>query len=401
MSESAATLLKRAKDLFQQGRLDEAEDLVQGLLQENPRDLTVLNFRAYLLYRRGRVDDAIAAYRRLAEIEPRSAGHRSNLGLICFKAQRYSEAQTAFEQLLELQPGDPKTLRNLGFCHERLGALEKALDSFTRAGDEESAVKIRERLVQPEGGRPAEDEDGRRVAAREGGRDAVPAATTGRRIGGGGPEAALEPDVAVWLEGLCLPRPGEGPELVRAGAGEILFQIREKVYVNPGFCAGHRGVVLFAPAFREAEKAAAKFGDKRGVVARAEGNGELVLSGRGRSLYALHLVGGRLFVNYAALVLCGTEIEMQFEYGGMMKSGFLAAELSGAGPVVLAVRGSPVVLPVPSDLPTLARPESVVAWTEHLGYEQETVPELKKLLGKEEALRYRFEGRGYLVLQGF
>lgn len=390
MSESTAAVLKHAKDLFQQGELDQAGQLVANLLKENPRDLTVLNFRAYLLYRQGRVEDAIAAYRRLAELEPRSAGHVSNLGLICFKAQRFSEAQTAFERLLDFQPDDPKALRNLGFCHERLGTLEKALDCFTRAGDEESARKIRERLL------PQEEKAA--VAAGDGLRGAVPAPA--RPQGGVCPEAALEPDVVDWLERICLPRPGEGPELVRSGSGEIVSQIREKVYVNPGFCAGHRGVVMFAPAFREAEKAASKFGDKQGVLARAEGNGELVLSGRGGSLHPLHLGGGRLFVNYAALVLCGTEIEIQFEYAGMTKGVFLATELTGAGPVVLAVRGAPVVLPVPSDLPTLARPESVVAWTEHLGYELEMVPELKKLLGKEEALRYRFEGRGYLVLQG-
>jgi uncharacterized protein (AIM24 family) len=205
--------------------------------------------------------------------------------------------------------------------------------------------------------------------------------------------------VGAWLEGICLPRPGEGPELVRAGAGELVIQIREKVYVNPAFCAGHRGVVMFAPSFREAEKAASKFGDKRGILARAEGNGELVLSGCGRNLHALRL-GGRLFVNYAVLVLCGTEIEVSFDYGAVVKGVFLAAELSGAGPVILAARGAPVVLPVPADLPTVVRPDAVVAWTEHLHAAVEVVPELKKLVGKEEATRYRFEGRGYLVLQG-
>jgi uncharacterized protein (AIM24 family) len=67
--------------------------------------------------------------------------------------------------------------------------------------------------------------------------------------------------------------------------------------------------------------------------------------------------------------------------------------------MVLAARGGPVVLPVVADLPTLVRPESVVAWTESLSHEAEFVPELKKLVGKAESLRYRFEGKGYLVLQ--
>ena len=186
---------------------------------------------------------------------------------------------------------------------------------------------------------------------------------------------------------------------MRAGPGELVVKVREKVFVNPAFCIGHRGIVVFAPASREAEKAASKFGERHGVLARAEGNGELVLSGLGRGLHALHLGGGRLFVNWGSLVLCGTGVAVSFDHGGLIKETFLAAELSGAGQLVLAVRGGPVVLPVVADLPTLVRPESVVAWTEGLGFEAETVPELKKLVGKAESLRYRFEGKGYLVLQ--
>lgn len=388
MADNAA-LLQQAKDFYQQGLPDRAEQIVDRLLKENPRSTTALNFRAYLLYRKGSHDDAMAAYRRLVELEPRVPGHHANLGLICFKSQRYLEAQTSFERLLELEPGDLKALRNLGFCHERQQSLEKALDCFTRAGDEENAAKIRERLVQSAPG----------AGAPGGAAGAAPVPSSRGLAAAGRPSAALEPDLAEWLEHSSLPKPGEGPELMRAGQGELVTQVREKVFVNPAFCAGHRGVVVFAPAFRDAEKAAAKFGDKRGALARAEGNGELVLSGCGRGLHALHLGGGRLFVNWASLVLCGTEIAFAVEYSGLLKNLFLAVGLSGAGSVVLAVRGAPIVLPVVPDLPTLVRPDAVVAWTEDLAYEAEVVPELKRLVGKEEALRYRFEGRGHLVLQ--
>lgn len=389
-----STLLKRARDLFQQGLPDEAEEIVERLLRDNPRNATALNFNGYLLYKRGKLDDAVAAYRKLGELEPGVADHHLNLGLICFKAQRYPEAQAAFERLLLLQPGDAKPLRNLGFCHERQGDLEQALDCFTRAGDEEHAAAIRVRLLgQQQSSRPVGD-----AAAPGGGTRGEGAA---RFVGGAKPHAgaAVEPEVAAWLEGACLPRPGEGPDVQRAGAGELVVKVREKVFVNPAFCIGHRGVVVFAPASREAEKAASKFGGRHGVLARAEGNGELILSGLGRGLQALHLDGGRLFVNWGALVLCGTAVTAAFDYDGLIKEAFLAAELSGAGQLVLAVRGAPVVLPVVQDLPTLVRPESVVAWSEGLGFEAETVPELKKLMGKTEALRYRFEGHGHLVLQ--
>ncbi len=374
MSDPSA-LLKRARDLFQQGLPDEAEEIVGLLLRDNPRDVTALNFRAYLLYQKGDFENAIAAYRKLVELEKHVVGHHTNLGMICFKAQRYAQAQAAFERLLELQPGDVKTLRNLGVCQERQGALEKALDCFTRAGDEEHAAAIRGRLLRPEKGQPP------RAAAPQ------------------PPRQSAEPEVAAWLAGASLPRPGAGADIVRPGPGELVVKVREKVFINPAFCIGHQGVVVFAPASREAEKAASKFGARHGVLARAEGNGELVLSGLGRGLHALQLGGGRLFVNWGSLVLCGTAIAVSFDYHGLAKEAFLAAEISGSGQLVLAARGGPIVLPVVADQPVLARPESVVAWTEGLGYEAEVVPELKKLVGKAESLRYRFEGQGYLVLQ--
>jgi len=390
MSDPAA-LLKRARELFQQGLPDQAEEIVGRLLRDTPRDATALNFRAYLLYKKGHLDEAIVLYRKLADLEPDIASHHANLGLICFKAHRYPEAQAAFESVLEIRPDDHGALRNLGFCYERQQALENALDCFTRAGDEEHAAAIRARLLHPEKGSPA------RTTADS----PVPGAVANRFAAGAPPRqgAGAEPEVAAWLTGASLPRPGAGPDIVRSGLGELVVKVREKVFVNPAFCIGHRGIVVFAPASREAEKAASKFGERHGILARAEGNGELFLSGLGRTLQTLQLGGGRLFVNWASLVLCGHGVAVTFEHHGLIKESFLAAELAGLGHLVLAVRGGPVVLPVVADLPTLVRPEAVVAWTEGLGFEAETVPELKKLVGKAESLRYRFEGKGYLVLQ--
>lgn len=389
-----AAALQRARELFQQGQVGQAEEIVDGLLAENPRAATALNFRAYLLYRRGDLEGARAAYRRLTELEPRVAGHFANLGLICFKGQRYREAQAAFERQLECDPGDVKTLRNLGFCLERQQSFEKALDCFTRAGDEESAEKIRRRLgPPPQPAAPREEAPPPAPAPAESRRAARPAAAPGR------PGAAVEQDLEDWLERQCLLGPGEGPDIVSVGGRLLVAQLCEKVFVNTAFCACHRGAVVFAPAFREAEKAASKYGERHGVLSRAEGSGELALAGGGCNLHAVRLARGRLFVHHASLVACGTDIAVSYEYAGFQKGRFLAAELSGSGSVILAVRGTPAVLSLLPELPAFVRPEAAVAWTEEVSWEPELVPELKRLAGKEEALRYRFEGRGHLVLQ--
>ncbi len=377
------SLLAEARELFQRGRLEEAAALVRRVASASPRDPTVVNFEAYLAWKRGRAEEAVASYRRLLELEPGNAAHAANLGLVCFKTGRFDEALAAWARQLELQPGDPRALRGAGGCHERVGDLERALDCYQRAGDEKGADRIRAALLASQPPSPPR-------AARAGARAGQPAAA---RPAARAPEGREAPRVEDWVAAAA------AEQAPAAAPAQAVVRVRGKVYVNPAYLSAHAGVLVFGPTTREAGKAAGRFGDPRVALVRAEGNGELVLAAGGRSLLPLRLGGGRLCVNAPALASCDDGVELRFEPSGMRKGLFQAVELSGSGAILLAFQGGPLVVPVPGDQPALVRPHAAVAWTGDLIWEPETVADLRKHAGKDEALRYRFEGRGHLILQ--
>lgn len=383
MGDPPRSIFARAKALFEEGRLAEAEEVLRGVGDADAPDPAALNFRAYLLYRLGRTDEAEKAYGRLAEITPEDPAVFSNLGLISFKGGRIDHARESFERVLELVPGDRKALRNLGYCHKRLGDAGKAAECFCRAGVEEGA------------------EDGERAGTpphRGAGSAGAPLSRFRAEV------CTLPPDgVALqrWTEEVALPPPPAGGEIVRAGPGMLVWRIDEKVFLSSHFLHSHRGIVLFSSASREAGRAARKFGSREGPLVRAEGTGEVILSGRGSSLSLFRMEEeSRFFVNYPSLVCCGSGTTLSFSFGSLRKGSFLVTELQGSDLVVLAARGRLAVLSLPGELPTFVRSEGVVAWTGDLSFKHEEIslPGSSFFGGGREA-HLRFEGRGRLLLQ--
>lgn len=381
-SNPPPSILNRAKTLFDEGRLAEAEEVLRGAGDTGAPNPPVLNFRAYLLYRLGRTYEAEKAYRRLAELTPEDPAVFSNLGLISFKAGMIEQARESFERVLQLVPGDRKALRNLGHCHTRLGDAGKAAECFRKAGVEEGAGK----------GGTAAAPPCREVES------AVPPPSRVRNE-----DYGPHPDgVALqrWAEGISLPPPPAG-EIVRTGAGMLVWHIDEKVFLSRHYLHSHRGVVLFSSASREADRAARKFGSRAGPLVRAEGTGEIVLSGRGSSLNLFRMEEeSRIFVNYPSLVCCGLGTTLSFSFENLRKGSFLVTELQGSDLVVLAARGCLTVLSLPGELPTFVRSEGVVAWTGNLSFVHEEVSlPGSKFFGGGGVPHLRFEGRGHLLLQ--
>jgi uncharacterized protein (AIM24 family) len=359
MDAPGVPLLEKAKELFQGGFLAEAEELLGGEEGPGSRDPSVLGFRAYLLYLLGRLPEAELVYRDLTGIVPSDHSAVSNLGMVLLKEGKIREARAAFEEVLRLAPGDSKALRNLGYCARRLGDARQA------AGGAEGPRK----------------EQGRKVLL----------------------PVAKEVGLKKWMSESSLPFAASGREIFRAGPGAMVLRLDEKIYLNRRFITSHRGMIVFSSASRQANRAARRFGPRGGVVLRVEGSGEVALSGRGASLHLFRVEEEEEFwVNYPCLVGCGSETALSFSFQNLRKGLFLAAGLQGADLVVLALRGSPVILELPGDLPTYVRPEAVAAWTGNLTHEREDIPlPGAGLLGRKRESHLRFEGKGHLLLQDF
>lgn len=109
--------------------LDEAEQLLDGLLEKLPTHRDILNLRALVYSRRGALDDAVASLEKALEQQPDDAGLLFNLGQMLEQAGRTEEARGRLERSLELQPRQPGALSRLaGIVAQHDKDLDKALE---------------------------------------------------------------------------------------------------------------------------------------------------------------------------------------------------------------------------------------------------------------------------------
>lgn len=89
--------------------------------------------KALQLYQKGRLADAEAAYRALCESSPTDPTAPHMLGLVYGQMRRLNEAEAQFERALRLQPSSSDTHYLLGGTRVFLGKLTAAAESFSEA----------------------------------------------------------------------------------------------------------------------------------------------------------------------------------------------------------------------------------------------------------------------------
>ncbi len=97
------------------------------------------------LQRRRMIEQAVAA-------EPDNGAFRDSLGWVLFRQGQYERAAAELEKAAEMEP-DPVVLDHLGDAYARLKQSDKAAaawrrsyEQFKKAGKEEAAGKIRDKL---------------------------------------------------------------------------------------------------------------------------------------------------------------------------------------------------------------------------------------------------------------
>jgi tetratricopeptide (TPR) repeat protein len=166
-----AQLYKRARDHFQAGERQEAEQICRQLLEAEPCHAEASNMLGVVLHRNGQdeqgrpyleratalrpqdagfhynlgvtrqvlgqTEEAVASYRQTLRFQPDHASARNNLGYALFALGQLAEAQEHLEQAIRLQPDSAAAYSNLGLVYLRQGALEKAVTAL------EQAVRLR------------------------------------------------------------------------------------------------------------------------------------------------------------------------------------------------------------------------------------------------------------------
>ncbi len=124
-----ATLLARAAQLQQRGRLQDAYALYLRIVDAQPDHAAANHELGLLLRRAGRRDEAIERLRAATLAEPRNAIYLSNFGVALMDAGRPAEAAASYEAALRLDPALHQTRSNLGVAQLALGQLEAAIST--------------------------------------------------------------------------------------------------------------------------------------------------------------------------------------------------------------------------------------------------------------------------------
>jgi tetratricopeptide (TPR) repeat protein len=133
-ADPVAGLLALADRHEQEGRLDEAEAVLDGILSATPETPGAVHQKGIVAFRRGQSLEAAALMERSIALAPGSALFHRNLCEVYRVLGRLDDALAAGSRAAVLDPADPHCHHNLGIVHydrlmldEAIGCAERAL----------------------------------------------------------------------------------------------------------------------------------------------------------------------------------------------------------------------------------------------------------------------------------
>lgn len=127
---------ERAKDLLNQGRLEDARAVLAELCRDDQRNLEIWSLYIAANGYLGRFTDVVSACQKSLVIEVDYLPALNSLASALAALERYDEAAVQFATLLSLAPNNPAILNNYGHTLFLMGRLEDARSAL------EDAVRI-------------------------------------------------------------------------------------------------------------------------------------------------------------------------------------------------------------------------------------------------------------------
>jgi tetratricopeptide (TPR) repeat protein len=138
-----AAIAARALEHQKAGRLSEAAEDYERLVELAPRAWQIRSNLGVVYAGMGRFDDAVEQYRHALEVKPDQVAIRYNLAVALYKAARPGEAITELERILEVEPSHSAAPLLLADCHLLLGhwgEVIEILDPIVEEDPENRAV---------------------------------------------------------------------------------------------------------------------------------------------------------------------------------------------------------------------------------------------------------------------
>ena len=133
-AESAAELNNEGVKLYQEGNFEDALDVLNKALKEDPENLDIQINLGYAWEGLGKTDEAIAAYKTVIAADPENLDAHNVLGGAYYNLGQYDKARAEWEFALSLDPGFQDAADNLKLLEDLPGGGKMAVsDDLTEA----------------------------------------------------------------------------------------------------------------------------------------------------------------------------------------------------------------------------------------------------------------------------
>lgn len=150
---------QRAQDLLNQGRLEEARELLAGLCGDHQRDVEIWSLFGTANGYLGRFEDVVSASNKALEIDPEYLPALNSFASALAALGRHDEAAVNFASLLSLAPDNPAVLTNYGhtlFIMGRLDEARKTLEDAIRVQPHYAEAHYNLAILMDQSGQPAD-----------------------------------------------------------------------------------------------------------------------------------------------------------------------------------------------------------------------------------------------------
>ncbi|MBB15915.1 hypothetical protein CMK22_11630 [Candidatus Poribacteria bacterium] len=117
----------------QAGKYEIAVDLINHALDISSNQPLFLNNLGFVLKEQGKISEAIAAYSQALDMTPESFEIYNNLGVALYKQRKYDKAIEAYQKAIQIQPDFIEAYNNLGVAFKKKGELNSATQVYYQA----------------------------------------------------------------------------------------------------------------------------------------------------------------------------------------------------------------------------------------------------------------------------
>ena len=122
-----------ARQLHQQGSLDDAAMIYRRILKRNPNHSDTLNLFGVLIQQKGKLKEAEQLLRRAAALKHNFPPIQTNLGNVLFDLEKFSDALSRFSRAIELEPTNGRAYYNRANLFAKMKKFSEAIQDYDHA----------------------------------------------------------------------------------------------------------------------------------------------------------------------------------------------------------------------------------------------------------------------------